>query len=497
MKIKALLFKIFLLLNFTIASAQNIIYISSLESDDYTLYELDLSDCSLTEVTKIQTPVFDITFHPNGKLYGLDSDGRLWEINIATGEVELIHTFESSLQVFNSMTANNDGLIYVTGDFGDFYSYNLQTEQEIFYGVIPNTPSGDFTFYQGNLYVATDGSGDDIIQVNITNPSSSQIVINQNLIGDIFGIVSDAFDCSDVTSYAMSIDVDIESTNIYQIDFESSSLQFLCEIGVQVGGGASTYEFLSSTAISIDNIIADLPTSCFGEDGYIEVIASGGIGLLEYSLNGIDFQSNNQFTNLSTEMYVVTIRDENNCITVREIDLRIPPLVIDEVIMGGDECDEVQRSFTIRLLDDSRLMTVTVNDSIVQSNLDFQNYDPGIYQINISDEFGCEIDTTIEVTQKFCALYIPNAFSPNGDGYNDFFKIYPHPLFEGEILAFYIFDRWGNVLYENKNYDFEQDSWDGTSNGKPLNPSVFVYMVRVDYGDGLKKTLSGDVTLLD
>lgn len=164
MKIKALLLHIFLLLYFAVGNAQNIIYVSSLEADGYQLYELDLSDCSLTNVTTIQTPVFDITFHPNGELYGIDSDGSLWQINISTGAVDLIHTF-GGFQVFNSMTADNDGLLYITGDFGDFYSYNLQTGEEISYGKIPHTPSGDFTFYQGELYVATDGNGDAIVKV--------------------------------------------------------------------------------------------------------------------------------------------------------------------------------------------------------------------------------------------------------------------------------------------------------------------------------------------
>lgn len=315
--------------------------------------------------------------------------------------------------------------------------------------------------------------------------------------GDIFGIVSDAYDCSDVVTYAMSIDDGLTQTSIYEIDFVTNTLQFVCEIDVGLGGGASTFEFLSSTAISISNVIADLPTTCFGEDGSIEVMASGGIGQLEYSLNGIEFQANNQFTNLPSGVYTVTVIDENNCIAVQEIDLRIPSLLVDEVVMRGDECEEELRSFSISLLNHSGELIVVVNDSIVQSNLDFQNYESGVYNIVITNDYGCEIDTTIEIRQKFCALYIPNAFSPNGDGFNDVFRIYPHPLFEGEILAFYIFDRWGNVVYENEKYDFEEDGWDGSTRGKQLNPSVFVYMVKVDYGDGLEKTLSGDVTLVD
>ena len=341
----------------------------------------------------------------------------------------MIHTFVNDLEVFNSMTADINGIIYVTGGLGNFYSYNIQTGEEIYYGTIPNSPSGDFTFYQGDLYVAAGEGGDFIIQVDIQNPENSTTIINQNVEGDIFGIVSDAFNCSDVQSYGMFSNE--FGTDIYQIDFEMTSLNFVCEVSIELGGGASTLEYLSSTSIAIVDVITDFPTTCLGEDGSIEVIASGGVGQLEYSINGIDFQSNNQFTNLPTGTYTLTIRDENNCVAIQEVELNFPPLIIESIIVTGDECEEEERDFSIQLLDFSGPLDVAVNDSIFQSNLSFQNYQAGTYDINIMDEFGCEIDTTVILKQKFCSISIPNAFSPNGDGFNDLFKIYPHPLFEG------------------------------------------------------------------
>ncbi len=74
-----------------------------------------------------------------------------------------------------------------------------------------------------------------------------------------------------------------------------------------------------------------------------------------------------------------------------------------------------------------------------------------------------------------CETYIPNAFSPNNDGLNDYFK----PLFLGGCAPlqyqFLIFDRWGNLVYKSNN-EFDK-GWDGSLNGKPLKSDVYYYNI--------------------
>jgi gliding motility-associated-like protein len=88
------------------------------------------------------------------------------------------------------------------------------------------------------------------------------------------------------------------------------------------------------------------------------------------------------------------------------------------------------------------------------------------------------------------SLAIPNAFTPNGDGANDVFRVVAH---EGAelVTGLEIYDRWGEKVYENLGDAF----WDGTIRGKPAPSDVYVYIVKVECNGMVGKRV-GDVTLL-
>lgn len=96
-----------------------------------------------------------------------------------------------------------------------------------------------------------------------------------------------------------------------------------------------------------------------------------------------------------------------------------------------------------------------------------------------------------EIIEDGNGVQLPNAFSPNGDGHNDFFK--------GKIgdnvfgLSIIIFDRWGNKVFESSELNFE---WDGQFNGRFLNTGVYAYGMEIIYNDGFKEKKSGNITLI-
>ena len=98
-------------------------------------------------------------------------------------------------------------------------------------------------------------------------------------------------------------------------------------------------------------------------------------------------------------------------------------------------------------------------------------------------------------------VFIPNVFSPNGDGSNDVFKPFIGAGVES-VNSFKVFDRWGEIVYERPNdapplnNDSSIDGWDGTFNGRRMNPGVFVYLIEVAFVDGLTLLYRGDVTIL-
>jgi gliding motility-associated-like protein len=125
---------------------------------------------------------------------------------------------------------------------------------------------------------------------------------------------------------------------------------------------------------------------------------------------------------------------------------------------------------------------------------------PGLYSVEVNTP--CEsISSTVEVVlMENCTteenIYIPNVFSPNGDGINDVFEVSFGSEVMVESIDGLIFDRWGNLVYGAKGSAF---SWDGNFNGETLMPGVYVYKLNITIivdGTPLLKVLAGDVTLV-
>ncbi len=117
---------------------------------------------------------------------------------------------------------------------------------------------------------------------------------------------------------------------------------------------------------------------------------------------------------------------------------------------------------------------------------------PGYYYANVSIH-GCTTSDTIWV-QKDCYMDIPNVFSPNGDGVNDYF--YPRQLLTRGLTTFTmnIYNRWGQLVYQASSIDGR--GWDGEFNGAPQPQGVYVYVMDATFKDGQIEHHQGNLTLL-
>ncbi len=114
--------------------------------------------------------------------------------------------------------------------------------------------------------------------------------------------------------------------------------------------------------------------------------------------------------------------------------------------------------------------------------------------------FGCNCPDSVStdtVTVFVCPpvilpdnIFIPTAFSPNGDGQNDILYARGH-----NIAAFHlaIFDRWGNKVFESQSMN---QGWDGTYNYKPMETGTYVYYADGSYTDGKTFHQKGNITLV-
>jgi len=95
-------------------------------------------------------------------------------------------------------------------------------------------------------------------------------------------------------------------------------------------------------------------------------------------------------------------------------------------------------------------------------------------------------------------VFFPNAFSPDGDGSNDYFSIYSGFDVE-EVISFQVFDRWGGLVFSNQNFQPNDDliGWNGFVNGKKVDSGVYVYYAEILFKDGLVEQFVGDVTVVE
>lgn len=105
------------------------------------------------------------------------------------------------------------------------------------------------------------------------------------------------------------------------------------------------------------------------------------------------------------------------------------------------------------------------------------------------DDSGCVTRDTIFVDSS-CPFFVPNAFTPNGDGINDFFNVITNG---NQSFTLIIFNRWGQVLFQTTDPD---QGWDGTYGGKPEEMGVYVYQLSTVFTNGVKRVSKGNITLI-
>ena len=118
------------------------------------------------------------------------------------------------------------------------------------------------------------------------------------------------------------------------------------------------------------------------------------------------------------------------------------------------------------------------------------------YELYVVSVNGCK-DTGEILVQIDSKVKIPNAFTPNGDGKNDVFRVLAAPL-GSRIDQFSVYNRWGQVLYLGQNLVAGDPigGWDGTYNGRPEPPGTYVYSIKISLQNGAEQVFRGTVELI-
>ncbi|MCB0707331.1 MAG: gliding motility-associated C-terminal domain-containing protein, partial [Saprospiraceae bacterium] len=253
-----------------------------------------------------------------------------------------------------------------------------------------------------------------------------------------------------------------------------------------------------------------LPVSCFGDSDGAIIIDSvvGGQPPYMYSFNGADYTQTTTYFNLEAAIYTLMVQDANGCETeLLTINILQPQEVNVELIalVDGDN---------IILLGDSvQLLALT---SLPEDSIDYIQWEPadlvGCDTCLLTSSFPLEttsFSVTIEsngcpdtdfltvAVKKERDIYVPNIFSPDGNGDNDVFYIFAGGTV-AKIRSFLVFNRWGETVHQYYNFlpNDPAYGWNGNYRGKPLNPGVFAWFAEVEYIDGFVEIIKGDVTLV-
>lgn len=241
-----------------------------------------------------------------------------------------------------------------------------------------------------------------------------------------------------------------------------------------------------------------IPKGCAGESqNKILLHTEGGTGPYQYMLNSMpDVKLSPEFDQLYAGTYSIVIRDARGCIdTLHNLLIpEPPPFSSDNNIVTGMSCagaNDAKIIFTpeggVPPYSYSLPGIVAMTDSIAR------NLSSGMYTYHITDAQECTISGNIDVPVAThpCAIYAPNAFSPDGDGINDVFRIKVFDRISDFRLS--VYNRWGQLLYNTTDVT---GGWRGDYKDVPLPAGAYLWMVTYTAGKQQQMKQTGTVIIL-
>ncbi len=222
----------------------------------------------------------------------------------------------------------------------------------------------------------------------------------------------------------------------------------------------------------------------------------------EYQLNGNPINGLEVLTELLPGEYEFMVSDEIGCSQMSFFSIEVfeaPNLSIDaiESITLGDSTQLIPITNATDI--DSIVWTpnqyLSCYDCLYPyaSPINDYNYSLSIYTLE-----GCLIKASVALrVEKNYSIYIPNAFSPNSDGINDYFTVYAGGAVE-EVQSLHLYDRWGEKVFfkESFPHNVNEEGWNGTFRNENIQAGVYVYYAEILLRTGEVIYEKGDFTLI-
>jgi gliding motility-associated-like protein len=242
---------------------------------------------------------------------------------------------------------------------------------------------------------------------------------------------------------------------------------------------------------------------CYGES--LRLPTTGGGKTFQWFQNGFEPAQNLSCTDcatpivtaLETTTYTVIVKDSVNCADTFFSTIRVRPLP-DVRILQGDTTIKFGQSVVLRVTGaesyywtPAASLSAAIGTTVIAAPRETTKYVvSGIADSGPS--VGCRsLDSVTITVDPSDHLFVPSAFSPNGDGANDVFRV--SNLTFQRLMEFRVYNRFGQEIFSTTD---PKKGWDGTWKGVRQDMGVYQYMIRVAFPDGVVEKYQGDVTLL-
>ena len=270
--------------------------------------------------------------------------------------------------------------------------------------------------------------------------------------------------------------------------------------------GCDSVVMLDLTILPEPNIeaIFDINAPTCAENASGEIMISSiqnGNPPYEISMNGMSVGSNIFFPNLPVNQYEFRIVDKFGCEATERVDLSPPNDFSIEIgndlsIALGDIADII--SSASQSVQTYNWQPAEAANCLNCPNISFYPTENTTVILEAISDDGCRTSDSLNIEVFFEKRYfIPSAFSPNNDGINDFFTVYAQFPNVQKVKTFQVFDRWGGLVFENKNFEpnIETEGWNGEYKGKPVGNGIYTYFFELEFLNETSEVIGGDISL--
>ncbi len=322
---------------------------------------------------------------------------------------------------------------------------------------------------------------------------------------DVSNIFPDVFNALDVqVCLGDSIDVSVSGTNITNYSWtpsntlvnptDSSTLAFPTLKTTYIikgeNGCGSDYDTLVVDILSINVFISPDTAVCVGEA--VNLWANGGVSYLWYNDQHLNLSSDSIFNPTITgpTTFFVDITNAAGC--TKTLSVFVDTIQAPFLEMGIDIKTEFGSTLVLNPITDGVSFLWSPKEGLSCDtclNPELTAVTTSTFYLEVENENGCITGDSVKIFLDG-VIYVPNSFTPDGNGNNDVFYAYGEGIIEFEMN---IYDRWGELIFKTQNI---LNGWDGNFKGEQVKNDVYVWKIKYKEALGKNGILYGTVTLV-